>query len=91
MENSEKTKLEKQVYENLVFSFVELQTILKKTEENDTKKSIRNLIKSIKSIEKNLGEVLNYKLDKKTKKALLEIYSRGMSLTTLELLDEFKK
>lgn len=91
MENIDKTKLEKQVYENLIFSFVELQKLKKETQENKTKSSITKLVKSIKNIENSLGSILEYKLDKKTKKALIEIYSRGMSLTTLELLDEFKK
>lgn len=90
MESTEKQLIEKKIFEELIFSICELENSYKKTKDKEAKLSIKKVLKSLHNINENLDIISDYKIDADTIKALRTIFSSGMSLETLDILDKFR-
>ncbi|CAA7197439.1 hypothetical protein [Chryseobacterium potabilaquae] len=90
MENTEKQLKEKKIFEELIFSISELENSYKKTKDKEAKLSMKKVLKSLNNINENLDIISDYKIDADTIKALRTIFSNGMSLDTLDILDKFR-
>lgn len=90
MENTEKQFKEKKIFEELIFSICELENSYKKTKDKEAKSSMKKVLKSLNNVNENLDIISDYKIDADTIKALRIMFSRGMSLDTLNILDKFR-
>lgn len=90
MENTEKQLIEKKIFEALIFSICELENSYKKTKDKEAKLSMKKVLKSLNNTNKNLDIISDYKIDSDTIKALRTVFSSGMSLETLDILDKFR-
>lgn len=90
MDNKEKESIEKKIFEDLIFSISELEKSSKKTKDKEVKLSIKKVLKSLHNIHESLDVISDYKIDADTIKALRTIFSNGMSLDTLDILEKFR-
>lgn len=90
MENTEKKLREKKIFEELIFSINELESSYKKTKDKEAKLAIKKVLKSMHNVNEHLTIISDYKIDVDTIKALRTMFSSGMSLDTLDILDKFR-
>ena len=90
MENTEKKLREKKIFEELIFSINELESSYKKTKDKEAKLAIKKVLKSMHNVNEHLTIISDYKIDTDTIKALRTMFSSGMSLDTLDILDKFR-